>query len=157
MKAKSVFANLYIHVILSLCSIILIDQLYVLGKHIQNMIYYYAYQGVFRYRQSMSLQNIYSLRLLYTCTSYCVYIQDCFPLFRPIVITIDNLLLAIAKCNLNVIPFHSFVQLTRFEHLKGKNLESAFNWIKDNIPVANHKRRIAPQLFCVYVSITRCM
>ena len=160
MKAKSVFANLYIHVISSFCSIILIDQLYVLGKHIQNTIYYYAYQGVFRYRQSMSLQNICSLRLLYTCNSYCVYIQDCFPLFRPIVIPIDCLLQEIASRSLDVVRYKlypEFNKLTRFEHLTEKNLESAFNWIKDNIPVANHKHRIAPQLFCVYVSITRCM
>ena len=157
MKAKSVFANLYIHAISSFCSIMLIDQLYVLEKHTQNTIYYYAYQGVFRYRQSMSLQKIYSLRLLYTCTSYCVYIQDCFPLFRPIVIAKDCLPLEIASRSLDVKLYPEFNKLTRFEHLTEKNLESAFNWIKDNIPVANHKRRIAPQLFCVYVSITRCM
>ena len=158
MKAKSVFSNLYIHAISSFCSIMLIDQLYVLEKHTQNTIYYYAYQGVFRYRQSMSLQKIYSLRLFYTCTSYCVYIQDCFPLFRPIVVAIDKLLLEIAKCNLNVRRavryrlYPEFDKLTRFEHLTEKNLESAFNWIKDNIPVANHKRRIAPHNCFVYVS-----
>ena len=158
MMAKSVFANLYIHAISSFCSIMLIDQLYVLEKHTQNTIYYYAYQGVFRYRQSMSLQKIYSLRLLYTCTAYCVYIQDCFPLFRPIVIAIDCLPLEIPSRSLDFRTavryklYPEFNKLTIFEHFTENNLESAFNWIKDNIPVANHKRRIAPHNCFVYVS-----
>ena len=84
-------------------------------------------------------------------------------MFRPIVIALHCLPLEISSLSLDVRTavryklYPEFNKLTRFEHLTEKNREGAFNWIKDNIPVANHKRRIAPQLFCVYVSITRCM
>ena len=78
-------------------------------------------------------------------------------MFRPIVIAKDCLLLEIASRSLDVDIvryklYPEFDKLTRFEHLTEKNLESAFNWIKDNIPVANHKRRIAPHNCFVYVS-----